>query len=169
MDLSALHVVPLRKTTQVQVVSDITLFQQILWGSVFLGICLVVQTMFLVLGFELLKTMSRRMGRKDGVVANLVNIWVSLGVIVLGLTTQVWIWSIFWMIEGVFTDWNTAIYFSLVTYTALGYGDIVLTEEFRLFASFAAVTGLLGFGVSGAFLVSVLGRMLGFLPTKHDY
>ena len=52
-----------------------------------------------------------------------------------------------------------ALYFSLVTFTTLGYGDIVLGEGLRIFGAFASVTGLLAFGLSTAFLVALMTRM----------
>jgi hypothetical protein len=66
---------------------------------------------------------------------------------------------------GAFSDLATALYFSLVTYTTLGYGDFVLGPDIRIFASFAAVTGLLTFGLSTAFLVGLIGRIL---PKQFD-
>lgn len=59
----------------------------------------------------------------------------------------------------VLPDWNSALYFSLVTFTTLGYGDIVLGEGLRIFGAFASVTGLLAFGLSTAFMVALMTRV----------
>jgi hypothetical protein len=45
-------------------------------------------------------------------------------------------------IEGV----EQAFYFSMVTFTTLGYGDIVLSECWRLLASFESGIGIIMFG-----------------------
>ncbi|HBS49376.1 MAG TPA: Ion transport 2 [Rhodobacteraceae bacterium] len=79
--------------------------------------------------------------------------------IVLSHTFQVWLWAHALHRREVLGDWNTAVCFSMVTYTALGYGDIVLGPGSRIFASLAAVTGLLNFGVSTAFLVATWTRV----------
>jgi len=71
----------------------------------------------------------------------------------------VWIWSSGFVLSGALPDWNTAVYFSLVTYTTLGYGDVILGPAMRIFAAFSAVTGLLGFGISTAFLVGAIGHI----------
>jgi len=71
----------------------------------------------------------------------------------------VWIWSSGFVLSGALPDWNTAVYFSLVTYTTLGYGDVILGPGLRIFAAFSAVTGLLGFGISTAFLVGAIGKV----------
>jgi hypothetical protein len=81
---------------------------------------------------------------------------VAIGLIVFAHTVQVWIWASAVIMAGAIGDWNTAVYFSLATYTTLGYGDVVLGEGMRIFAAFGAVTGLFAFGISTAFLVAAL-------------
>lgn len=87
-----------------------------------------------------------------------------LGATVLGLlavhTLQVWLWAQVFLLSGALPDLATALYFAMVTYTTLGYGDVVLAEGQRLFATFAAVEGLLAFGLSTALLVGVVTRLL---------
>ena len=72
---------------------------------------------------------------------------------------QIWLWAIIWILTDAVADLNTAIYFSTVTYTTLGYGDVILSPEWRIFATFSAVAGLLTFGISTAFLVGLIGRL----------
>ncbi len=93
-------------------------------------------------------------------------IFVALSYIIFAHTLQVWIWSSGFVLAKALPDWNTAIYFSLVTYTTLGYGDVVLGPGLRIFAAFASVTGLLGFGLSTAFLVGAAGKV--FAVSHHD-
>lgn len=93
-------------------------------------------------------------------------IFVALSYIIFAHTLQVWIWSSGFVLAEALPDWNTAIYFSLVTYTTLGYGDVVLGPGLRIFAAFASVTGLLGFGLSTAFLVGAAGKI--FAVSHHD-
>ena len=58
-------------------------------------------------------------------------------------------------IEGI----ERAVYFSMVTYTTLGYGDIVLDENWRLLASFESANGIIMFGWSTAIIMSVVRRV----------
>ena len=84
----------------------------------------------------------------------------TFAIIVFSHTVQVWLWAASFIWLDALNEIDQAIYFSLVTYTTLGYGDITLTNEFNIFGAMASVTGLLNFGVSTAILVAVIGRML---------
>ncbi|MFT7594217.1 MAG: hypothetical protein ACI8R4_001535 [Paracoccaceae bacterium] len=136
-----------------------TLTQQILWGSLYLGVCLILQMVFMALGATYLNKLSGRLSAVPKVVHNSSLLLIALVLIVLSHTAQTWLWACVFVINDVLADWNSAIYFSLVTYTALGYGDIVLGPGLRIFAAFASVTGLLAFGISTAFLVALMGRL----------
>ena len=53
-------------------------------------------------------------------------------------------------------DAESAFYFSGVTYTTLGYGDVVLPPEWRLLAPLEALAGILMCGLSaGLFFATV--------------
>ncbi|MBO9449764.1 two pore domain potassium channel family protein [Tropicibacter sp. R16_0] len=136
-----------------------TLTEQIFWGSVNLGLCFAIEIVLLVLCNLWLEKITLQMPGKSVVFRATTLIAVSLGVIVLAHTIQVWMWAGVWVLWDVMPDWNSAIYFSLVTYTTLGYGDIVLGPELRIFAAFASVTGLLAFGLSTAYLVAMMTRL----------
>lgn len=140
-----------------------SLTQQILWGSGLLGLCLVLHTFVLAICTDWLGKLAERQKRFPVAIRVASLILMALWVIVFAHTVQVWIWAGVWMHNGILADWNEAIYFSLVTYTSLGYGDIVLGPDFRVFAAMASVTGLLGFGLSTALLVALMGRLMGFL------
>lgn len=78
------------------------------------------------------------------------------GVIVLAAhTVEVWIWAFALQWTGAVPTLPDAVYFALVTFTTLGYGDIILPPEFRIFAAMAAVNGMVLFGISTAYLVEV--------------
>ena len=136
-----------------------TLTEQIFWGSVTLGLCFAVEIALLVFCNVWLEKLSRKMKRRSVVIRAGTLIAFALGAIVLAHTIQVWMWAGTWVLWDVMPDWNSAIYFSLVTYTTLGYGDIVLGPDLRIFAAFAAVTVLLAFGLSTSYLVAMMTRM----------
>lgn len=58
-----------------------------------------------------------------------------------------------------FVNFEEAVYFSTVTFTTLGYGDIVIDGRWRMLSACQAMTGLLVFGWSTALLFSVVERV----------
>lgn len=137
-----------------------TLLQQVLWGSLYLGICFLVEILLLTWCVIVVRRFNEAWHGRSTTLTTAGTFSIALMFIVLTHTVQVWIWAIVWVWGDVLADWNTALYFSLVTFTTLGYGDIVLGEGLRIFAAFAAVTGLLAFGLSTAFLVALMTRVL---------
>ncbi|MEJ6479618.1 MAG: potassium channel family protein [Octadecabacter sp.] len=79
--------------------------------------------------------------------------------ILMQVTAGVWVWGIaFWMLE-IFVTFEEAIYFSLVSFTTLGFGDILLPVEWRLLGGMAAANGLLNFGLLTAVIVETLRQV----------
>lgn len=136
-----------------------TLLHQIVLGSTFLALCFVVEILLLTWCTVTIINRDKKWSAKGVFFATAAPIAVSLAFIVATHTIQVWIWAIVWVLLEVLPDWNSAIYFSLVTFTTLGYGDIVLGEGLRIFGSFASVAGLLAFGLSTAYLVAMMTRV----------
>ena len=86
-----------------------------------------------------------------------------LGILVLALffghLVQFAIWAILFQYLGEFTDFQTAFYYSVVSFTSLGYGDIVMSERWRLLGALEAANGILMFGLSAGALLSVMTRL----------
>lgn len=51
------------------------------------------------------------------------------------------------------------VYFSMVTFTSLGYGDVVIATSWRLLSGIQAMSGLLIFGWSTALLFAVVRKV----------
>ena len=72
---------------------------------------------------------------------------------------QIIIWSIAYKAlvpVGELANFEAAVYFSFVTFTTLGYGDIVLSEVYRLLSGIQALNGLLLVGWSTALMFSIV-------------
>ncbi|MBF9058446.1 hypothetical protein HKCCSP123_04550 [Rhodobacterales bacterium HKCCSP123] len=82
-----------------------------------------------------------------------------LAVIVSIHLLQIALWALaLWIIVPALAVFSDAFYFTLVTYTTVGYGDLTLGSGSRILGAMAAFAGILGFGMSTAFLVSVFAR-----------
>jgi hypothetical protein len=76
-----------------------------------------------------------------------------------GLTVSAWLWAGIYLLNGVFEQLETALYFAIVTFTTLGYGDVTVSGGWRILASLTAVNGLIIVGLNTAFLVEALSRI----------
>jgi len=74
-------------------------------------------------------------------------------------SVEIAIWALFFWVQKCLPDAESALYFSGVTYTTIGYGDLVLPKEWRLFGAVEGLTGILMCGLSTAFLFAALSRM----------
>jgi hypothetical protein len=66
------------------------------------------------------------------------------------------LWAAAYVVLDEIQNLEQAFYFSMVTFTTLGYGDIVLDERWRLLASFEAATGIIMFGWTTAILITIV-------------
>lgn len=84
-------------------------------------------------------------------------------VVVSGLTawqfaavfTEALIWALLYLVHPFITalpDLETALYFSMATFTTVGYGDVVLEGSWRILASLQAANGMIIFGWSTALI-----------------
>ena len=83
------------------------------------------------------------------------------GIMVLHLT-ETSLWATFYYTRGLFKDFETSLYFSLTSYTTIGYGDVLLPQKWRLLGAIEGVTGVLHCGISTAFIFAVMSAMLQF-------
>ena len=72
---------------------------------------------------------------------------------------EITVWAAFYSWKGAMAGMQSALYFSAVTYTTTGYGDLVLPPEWRLLGGIEALTGILMCGWSTGFFFAVASRM----------
>lgn len=135
--------------------------QQILLGTTLLTICALVHVMAITFSIPYFGKLSSALSQKQ-IPRLRISIFLAFSIIVLVLahTIQVWTWAVAFLAISDLPNLVTSFYFATVTYTTLGYGDIVLGQDARIVATFCAITGLLTFGISTAFLIGVLTRVL---------
>jgi Ion channel len=69
------------------------------------------------------------------------------------------LWALFYYSRGLFDTFETARYFSLGSYTTIGYGDVVLAHRWRLLGAIEGISGVLLCGISTAFMFAVINGM----------
>jgi hypothetical protein len=73
---------------------------------------------------------------------------------------QIALWAIALLLVGEISTFEKAFYCSAQNYTALGYGDIMMSERWRLLGPLEAINGLLLFGLSTAVMFAIMSRLI---------
>jgi len=103
--------------------------------------------------------------RQPGIVADsfwpATRLFVTLaGWIVLLHLVEIAAWATYYAWRDAMPDFASAVYFSAVTYTTTGYGDLVLAPEWRLVGAVEALTGILMCGWSTGFFFAAVSRIV---------
>jgi Ion channel len=128
---------------------------QIILGSVMVIVTTIIQSGFTVAGVRALrrrvsKELTRSLWRSTLILALFV-LWLFLATIL-----EVWTWALLYLALNAIGTLEEAAYFSMETFTTLGYGDITLEKNWRLLSSFEGANGLLMFGWSTALVFAAV-------------
>ena len=97
--------------------------------------------------------------------------WTAIVLMLLHIAEAV-LWALtYLLLPGALLDnFEEAFYFSVVTFTTLGYGDITLTDsKWRLLGGIEALDGILLVGWSTALLFIVVQRSWKHLGSSHPH
>lgn len=135
-------------------------------ATVMVVLTVVIHFIGLLVLLRVLRYRGHRFRAQESVLGQCVLIlMVVLGIFAIH-TLEVWLYALGFLGIGAIDDFESALYFSTVTFASLGYGDIVLSSEWRLFGAIEAVNGLILLAWSTAFLISLMSRLRGL---EHDW
>ena len=80
------------------------------------------------------------------------------GILLLHLI-QTALWAVYYYTQSLFSDFETSLYFSMVSFTTLGYGDVLLPKRWRLLGVIEGFSGVLLCGISTAFIFAVINAV----------
>ncbi len=132
---------------------------QLLIGSLIICLTIVVEAICIVTALIGIRRArgwlkSSRGMSKPIVAIALITLWM-LG----GLTLSVWAWAGALIGLELFATLEEAVYFAIVSFTTLGFGDDSLPQRWRLLSGLIATNGLVLFGLTTAFLFEALDRL----------
>lgn len=81
-------------------------------------------------------------------------------IVFVGHLLQVGLWALLFVGLGEFESYASAFYHSMVNFTSLGYGDLVMSEDWRLLGAIEAAGGILMFGVSTGVGLAVVTALI---------
>lgn len=144
--------------------------KMLLLALVAMVLCLSVQIATILLAIRYFSTSARGTEPRGAPLAGFTRIASVMVLLMAGVIVQIAIWAGLYGLLDLFEDAETALYFSGVTFTSLGYGDLVLKAPARLLAPLEAATGLLMFGITTAVLIGAIqfgeGRLANFAKPK---
>jgi len=116
---------------------------------------IIIHALFMVAGVKAARWRRSRFGDVGkemvrAVLLSVLTVWMFLAIIL-----EAGLWALLYLFSPLITalpDLETAFYFSMVTFTTLGFGDVVLTGQWRTLASIQAANGVIIFGWTTALI-----------------
>jgi len=130
----------------------------VLLAVALLATCVTVQSLGMLVLIRWLSRVRRVLESRSTYLRVALLLRLFVGIVLLHLV-QVGLWAVvFWRAQEL-PNVDTALYFSLATYTTIGFGDVVVGPGWRVLAGIEGLTGILLVGWSTAFVFAVVNRM----------
>jgi hypothetical protein len=136
--------------------------QEIAIGLGMMFLTTMIHSIFMVGGIRLAEWRISRYGGTSGHFGKAFLVSSHIAWMFLAIVIEAWLWALLYLYHPLITtipDLETAFYFSMVTYTTLGYGDVVLTGSWRTLASIQAANGVIIFGWTTALIFIFIQRV----------
>lgn len=131
-----------------------------MWNNILLGCLLIIFTSFIHTAItRIVLGIVDREHNYDKPWKRIIHVDLVILIIMLATLAESAVWAICYIQIGSFERLEEAMYFSLVTYSTLGYGDIILDQTHRLLGAFEAANGVIMMGWSTAIVVAVIQRV----------
>ena len=82
-----------------------------------------------------------------------------VGLLLLVHLVEMALWAAAYAGAGIFADFETSLYYSLTSYTTVGYGDVLPKNSWRLIGPIEAAVGILMLGWSTSIIVAAVQRI----------
>ncbi len=110
------------------------LIMQLALGSLLMAIATGLQTLFIGLAIAVRPHLVRRIGSPALWPFPLLVTGMAMWML-LGQTVGVWLWAFALLALGAFDGFEPALYYALSSYTTVGFGDVLPTQNWRLFGT----------------------------------
>lgn len=135
------------------------LIGQLLIGSLIIAVTTILHAAFIEAGIVGLTRFHKQLATALGYRTRTSMLVAATLWLLASHSVGVWLWALMFVLLGAIQGLEPAVYFSLVTFTTLGFGDLTLNQEWRILSAMCAANGLLLFGFSTAFLVELMRRL----------
>ena len=129
-------------------------------GSAMMGVCLTIQCVVVSVLLRLLFVLKQRRFIKTSLLGMSSVLIVVMMIMLLGNLLQITLWAWLFLLRAEFNQFTTAFYHSMVNFTTLGYGDLVMSKQSRLLGALEAANGVLMFGLTTSVVFAVLSELM---------
>lgn len=129
-------------------------------GAPVMIVCLLLQSIFVTISLRHYIKIRVPPKHPPSPFRNISLLAVVMLLVTVGSLLQVTLWAILFVALGEFDRFEPALYYSAVNFSTLGYGDIVMSERWRLLGPLEAFNGILMFGVSTALMTAAVNYVL---------
>jgi hypothetical protein len=153
---------PSRLTTPPPRDRDARVIGELALATLMVTVTVLIHGLGLVLLARLLRLEARQEGAGHMHPASLTSLGTLLFAILalIGLHgVEIWVYGFVYLAIGAIEGLREAVYFSTITYGAIGYSDEVMAEEWRLVSGIEGINGIIMIGWSTAFLIRVVGLL----------
>jgi hypothetical protein len=131
------------------------LYPKLATGLGMMVLTIIIHALFMVGGAKMVKWRRSHFGdvgneTVKAALISLLTVWMFLAIVI-----EVWLWALLYLFHPLIStlpNLETAFYFSMVTFTTLGYGDVVLTGQWRTLSSIQAANEMIIFGWTTALI-----------------
>src|SRR5262245_24960046 len=137
-----------------------SMLRELMFAFEVVAVCVVIHTTGLVVFTEWLLRNRPKIEQRPGLVSQALLLILMFFFIIILHVVETGIWAVFYLRRELFADLETSLYFSLVSYTTIGYGDVVLPQNWRLLGGIEGLSGVLLCGISAAFFFAYVNGLL---------
>lgn len=140
------------------------MFAELVSAFAIVAVCVVIHITGMASLMALLLRRRAQINRNRRLIKSSLLLIVVFAIVILLHLAQTMIWAAFYHSRSLFNSYETSLYFSLKTYTTIGYGDVLLPERWRLLGGIEGLSGVLLCGVSTAFIFAILNALFQTRP-----
>lgn len=143
------------------------MLMNLLFGIPVMLLCLVFQAVFITVGLREYTQRVQQVDRLESAAFQIGLLALVMFLMLLSNFIQMMAWALLFVMLGEFETFSKAVYHSAVNFATLGYGDIVLSERWRMLGPLEAATGILMFGVSTSVMTAAIVDLMQRNAKRH--
>jgi hypothetical protein len=136
--------------------------KEILIAFGIMEVCLVIHVTGIILLGDTMVRRRQRIEEQIGFGSAASLLIIAFTVVIFLHLTEALIWAAFYSRAGLFQNFETSLYFSMQSYSTVGYGDVLLPHKWRVLGTIEGISGVLLCGLSAAFLFAIVNALFRF-------